>query len=385
MADLVTALDLALRGGVCTLLLLIAAQLIRSHGAATAARLGALFALGAAAHTVVSTAGFRPQLGLWAPILVALANGANLVFWLFARALFDDGFRLKPWHAAAGLALMAVSLVECTILAPRGSPLAAPVDAALTLSALGLAILAAAQTVASWRDDLIEQRRRLRVFIVGGSALYMAATAVSNLASGVHRPDSALASLASALGLAAIAGAVAWSMLRVGDTGQVFDDAPAAARPAPASGPADLGLTPADQALVAALEQAMTVDRLYRRESLTIGALAEIQGLPEYRLRRLINQGLGHRNFNSFLNRYRLDDTLRALADPGQAGVPILTIALDAGFNSLGPFNRAFKAATGLTPSEYRRARGGTAAPPPADFKIGEPVSISVRPSSISA
>ena len=39
--------------------------------------------------------------------------------------------------------------------------------------------------------------------------------------------------------------------------------------------------------------------------------------------------------------------------------VPILTIALDAGFASLGPFNRAFKAETGLTPTEYRRAESG--------------------------
>jgi AraC-like DNA-binding protein len=37
--------------------------------------------------------------------------------------------------------------------------------------------------------------------------------------------------------------------------------------------------------------------------------------------------------------------------------VPILTVALDAGFGSIGPFNRAFKAHTGLTPSEYRRSR----------------------------
>jgi AraC-like DNA-binding protein len=28
---------------------------------------------------------------------------------------------------------------------------------------------------------------------------------------------------------------------------------------------------------------------------------------------------------------------------------------MDAGFQSLGPFNRAFKAATGLPPTEYRR------------------------------
>ncbi len=41
--------------------------------------------------------------------------------------------------------------------------------------------------------------------------------------------------------------------------------------------------------------------------------------------------------------------------------MPILTIALDAGFGSIGPFNRAFKAHTGLTPTEYRRGHlGGT-------------------------
>jgi AraC-like DNA-binding protein len=33
----------------------------------------------------------------------------------------------------------------------------------------------------------------------------------------------------------------------------------------------------------------------------------------------------------------------------------VLTIALAAGFQSIGPFNRAFKAATGQTPTEFRR------------------------------
>ena len=37
------------------------------------------------------------------------------------------------------------------------------------------------------------------------------------------------------------------------------------------------------------------------------------------------------------------------------------TIALDAGFASLGPFNRAFKATTGVTPSEYRKLKASAA------------------------
>jgi AraC-like DNA-binding protein len=100
----------------------------------------------------------------------------------------------------------------------------------------------------------------------------------------------------------------------------------------------------------------MEKDRIYRDEGLGVAPLASRLKIPEYRLRRLINQGLGYRNFTSFVNGYRLAETMSALADPSQKQVPILTIALDAGFGSIAPFNRAFKAHTGRTPSEFRRA-----------------------------
>jgi AraC-like DNA-binding protein len=76
--------------------------------------------------------------------------------------------------------------------------------------------------------------------------------------------------------------------------------------------------------------------------------------VPEYRLRRAINRGLGARNFNAYLNSFRIAEAKAALADPAQRDVPVLTIALDAGFGSLAPFNRAFRAETGCTPTEYR-------------------------------
>ena len=104
-----------------------------------------------------------------------------------------------------------------------------------------------------------------------------------------------------------------------------------------------------------ALRKLMDEQKLYRHHGLGIGDVGARLGVPEYRLRRLINRQLGHRNFSSFINGYRLTEARRALEDPTQAEVPILTIALDAGFQSLAPFNRAFKAATGTTPSDYRK------------------------------
>src|SRR6266851_3451085 len=111
----------------------------------------------------------------------------------------------------------------------------------------------------------------------------------------------------------------------------------------------------ADRKLLDALMRLISDDRIYRHEGITIGTLATKLAVPEYRLRRLINQRLGYRNFNVFLNDHRIEEAKAALADPSQAEVPVITIALDAGFQSLGPFNRAFKATTGVTPTEYRR------------------------------
>lgn len=378
MADdaLLASVDLLARGGVCLLLLLVAALLVRDHGRVAAARLGAVFALGAAAYAICSGAGFHARMSWWAIPILALATGNNVVFWLFARALFDDGFRPRWWHGGLWGLIVAIGLADGFLL--KGSAPAAPVGGALALAALGFAALAVVQTVASWRADLIERRRQLRLFIVGASSVYIVLTALANLL-GMQRAAPLAVSLTEACGLAAIAIAVAWSLLRVAAGGSLFPPPEEAAGfAATTAGPAPAGpprLDPVEERLVAALEHAMRVERAYRQEGLTIGRLAIMQGLPEYRLQRLINQGLGYRNFNSFLNRYRIADAKAALADPAQAAVPILTIALDAGFNSLGPFNRAFKAETGMTPTDYRRSRGAGPGRAPVDFGIGEPAS----------
>ena len=48
-----------------------------------------------------------------------------------------------------------------------------------------------------------------------------------------------------------------------------------------------------------------------------------------------------------------------ALADPAQADTPLLQLAMDAGYNALSVFNRAFKTREGCTPSAFRAACQG--------------------------
>lgn len=100
--------------------------------------------------------------------------------------------------------------------------------------------------------------------------------------------------------------------------------------------------------------RALMEEGAYRDSELTIGTLAESLALPEHQLRKLINKELGYRNFSAFVQNYRIAEVCQHLQDPDKAKIPILTLALDAGFGSLGPFNRAFKNITGVTPTEYR-------------------------------
>ncbi len=345
-------LDMALRGGAIALFLVIAlATLRRGHGR-PAAWLGALLAVGAAAYAICSSPGPHGDPPLWfAPVLV-LCTGNAAVFWLFARALFDDSFRLKPWHMLVWLGLVIWPVAH---LFGAGITTHWLASALVRVAVIALALLALAQTVHGWASDLVEGRRRLRLFILVAVALHIAVTVTVELVVGHDEVPMALHVLNSAA-LAAIAAIIAIVLLQADLDSVLPAPAIAAAAPPEVTPVKD---EPVDPGLLAALERLMTVDRLYRQEGLTIGVLAGKLGLPEYRLRRAINRGLGYRNFNEYLNRHRLADAKQALADPTQAEVPILTIALDSGFQSLGPFNRAFRTDTGMTPTEFRRTATG--------------------------
>ena len=344
--------DLALRAASIALLLVLAASLVRDVRRSIAGRLAIAFALGSAAHAATVGIGVAPAASAWHAPLIALSTGNIVVFWLFTRALFDDGFSPRPWHGLIWSAVAAFSLVNCLWIAPAGYARLSIV--AVNLLALGFIGLAIAQMIASWSVDLVESRRRVRVFIVAAAALYGGVNALAQIFS--PQADAAeIATVANIAMLTLIVAAISVVMMRVAPA-ELFPAPPAATASAPVAGEAA-----ADQKLIGALMRLMADERIYRRDNVTIGTLATKLGIPEYRLRRLINQRLGYRNFNVFLNEHRIAEAKAALADPEQAEVPVITIAMDAGFQSLGPFNRAFKADTGVTPTEYRRLKASAA------------------------
>lgn len=89
-----------------------------------------------------------------------------------------------------------------------------------------------------------------------------------------------------------------------------------------------------------------------RDEELTLPRLARLLGTNAAYLSRAINRGAGV-NFASFIASLRADAVAARLRSGDRAD--LLAMALEEGFGSKASFNRAFIAAHGEPPSQYRR------------------------------
>lgn len=279
-----------------------------------------------------------------------------LLAWLTLRTLFGDAGPPRPRHLAPAAVLAVVAA-----LAWLDGDQAGPWSRASTLLLGGLALLLALHMLwsllAGRAADLDAARRASRRLLAGaGAALVLLA-----LAGAAWQLPERWAGFGTAQIVAQGLVKLVWLWLMAAPASPVATWlAPAPPLPTPAPAPAGPPLS-AEARQARELLDAMHRRQLHRRTGLTIVQLAEEMKVPEYRLRQCINQELGFRNFNAFLNRFRLDEVAARLADPAQAEVPITTIALEAGYASLGPFNRAFRDTFGVTPSEYRRQPPGRA------------------------
>lgn len=331
------------RGGTLALLALWSWLLLRDQRHADAARIAVAMNVAIAAHVLTTSPAqtFSPAADM---LLDIVSVTVPALFWLFARAWFADERRIGPWGIASVLWL--VLLVSLFYLW-RGSD-AALLPAVRIVLRASMLFFAGAGLWIAWRernDDLVEARRRLRWRLAVAVGAYVILVNLVEVAVQLDRAPDTARSVAE-FGVTALTFAFCVAMFGVRQ--QDLFSPPQRAEYEARSAPGDY----AD--IVARLRAHMEYHKAWRTDGLTIAQLAAQLGEPEYRLRRAINGGLGHRNFAQFLNAYRLAEVREALSDPQQREVPILTVALDAGFGSLGPFNRAFREAEGMTPSAWR-------------------------------
>lgn len=287
--------------------------------------------------------------GNWIIVLNLARNLTPGLFMVLCFRIFTDASRFPSW--LLGLFFVQIFLeVPAHWFLPAEGPLNAIalriMPAALEALFAGFALY---WTVANWPSDLVEGRRRARAFVVVlialnmiGATLFLRVLIPQNT---VENYDMHLVLVASNLPLIVF--------LLIFSTDADLDIPLEPERAHGRSVPAG-NASPENANALVRLSDLLETEHIYRRPNLTLKDMADLVGLPEYRLRKLINEELGYRNFNAFLHDYRIREACRQLRDPGMRRIPILTIALSTGYQSINTFNRAFREIMDMTPSAYR-------------------------------
>ncbi|EED31468.1 putative transcriptional regulatory protein, AraC family [gamma proteobacterium NOR5-3] len=223
-------------------------------------------------------------------LATTVQTAAPGVFWLLSASIFDDRFQLRAWQVGLVKFTVFMPLLGLLMDFPGSQMLFMQLPQALEFLMLGLMLWV---VVRHWRTDLVESRRRLRLWFVGCNGGYLF---ILILTREVLFPGAGWLSVLEYLPPAVLLLAVNVALLTYRD-GLLFGAGAAQASPANPS-PAGHALNPAaDPDLVAALQRYMEDEKPWREMGLSIGQLAAQLTVPEYRLRQAINGALGHRSF----------------------------------------------------------------------------------------
>lgn len=96
-------------------------------------------------------------------------------------------------------------------------------------------------------------------------------------------------------------------------------------------------------------------EKLYLNTDLSLKSLAEHIDIHPNKLSWLVNKHIG-KNFNEFINSYRLEDFKAKAQNPSYKHLTLLGLAYESGFQSKSVFNAFFKKTTGTSPSVWLKS-----------------------------
>ncbi|MDX1942958.1 MAG: helix-turn-helix transcriptional regulator [Saprospiraceae bacterium] len=265
-------------------------------------------------------------------------------FWLFSKSLFDDHFTFQRRYLWIWFGVLLIQYSCGLISLPER--FAGLLDLLPQLVSLVFVVLAIVEALKNAEADLLANRARFRTVFIVTTAVLIALTLFSEI---IYRNQTVPLELEFAQKIL-IAGIVFYfSLSRLEFKTGFFKE-----KEKETALPEEI-----DEALLIRLLYVIEKEKIYHTEGLTIRQLAEHLDVKEYKLRQLINQHLGFRNFNDFLHSYRIQEACDTLANPAQKHLTVLEIAYQIGYQSLAPFNKAFRDIVGTTPTAYRKEKLG--------------------------
>ncbi len=304
----------------------------------------------------------RPEVlhhSAWLVAVVTVLSCATCnVYWLFARSLFRTRNAVQAQHIAVALliALLIVLLRWSENQDPTGNhTTTVALGSILSLASGTVLVLAFLEPLRDWAHTSVSERRLRISFMLMFGGCVLVTSIISALAEHHSTWQGARElSIGSAALLMIIFSHIAMQFRRTHPLAlqeKVQQETMVTADCAPVATTKTIHSAD-DQTLAEAILAKLAQGELFREAQLKVADLAQQLNAGEHKISRVITQVLGERNFNQLINRYRIayaSEQLRAW--PNRS---VIDISADSGFASLGPFNRAFKASMGCTPSEYR-------------------------------
>ena len=283
--------------------------------------------------------------------VVAVGGAAGCGWgWLLARALFRAEKPIARWNIFALAAIVGVEAWwELTGSAAGGGAsgevrrIAANAASLICIGALSMVLV---ETLSGYSAQLPRAERRFRQTFAGVFSVIVAITLIWALNANEQSFGGQWADM--------VVAACAF----IGVVGSRMAVSYRKRHPLAAPLKRKTSQTPAlaamDKALAHRIRLALEHEARFATPDLKVADLAAALGEQEYKVTQCITGTLGFRNFNHLINTRRIEHAKELLADSQQSSLPILSIAFDCGFNSIGPFNRAFKQEVGVTPRAYR-------------------------------
>lgn len=96
-------------------------------------------------------------------------------------------------------------------------------------------------------------------------------------------------------------------------------------------------------------------EKRYKNGDLSLKLLSKQLNVTPQTLSLVINKK-NKTNFNSFINKYRIEESISLFKNEKYKDFTIASISYEAGFNSVSSFNTAFKSITNTTPLTFRKS-----------------------------
>lgn len=106
--------------------------------------------------------------------------------------------------------------------------------------------------------------------------------------------------------------------------------------------------------IMLSLNDYLNKEKPYLDSQLTIHKLAQLTGIPKYKISKAINAEK-QQNFFEYINGFRVNHVIGKIKAGELKELSLLGVALDSGFNSKASFNRIFKKVIGKTPSQFAK------------------------------